>query len=417
MDWITGIQNAINYIEDHITEELDYEEIAKESFSSAFHFQRVFSILCGYTLGEYIRNRRLTLAGTELANTREKVIDVAYKYGYDNPESFAKAFQKFHGITPSQARGNGVVLKSFSRLSIKVTLEGGSIMNYRIEQKKPLVLFGYKAHFTGSPKERQLQDHNFICGTRLKHAVLQYEAHDADTTYNVINNIGDDGYDFYVAAYLGAEGQQDLIDTFGEEIAYGFYVILHPFDGFWDLKHEKRGSVRASIFFVAITILTFFYQSIGQGYLLNPEGEFSSIWVQIVGVIVPLLLFVVANWCLTTLFDGEGSFKDIFIACSYSLVPIPLLVIPTTILSNVCTNSEINIIGFISTLSFIWLGLLIVFGTQVTHDYTMGKNIITIAGTLIGMVFIMFLVLLFSTLVGKMISLVTNIVTEIRYRV
>ena len=80
MDWITGIQNAINYIEDHITEELDYEQIAKVSFSSSFHFQRVFSILCSYTLGEYIRNRRLTLAGTELANTREKVIDVAFIY-------------------------------------------------------------------------------------------------------------------------------------------------------------------------------------------------------------------------------------------------------------------------------------------------------------------------------------------------
>ena len=103
MDWITGIQNAIRCIEDHITEELDYEQIAKESFSSPFHFQRVFSILCGYTLGEYIRNRRLTLAGAELANTRERVIDVAYKYGYESPESFAKAFQKFHGITPSQA--------------------------------------------------------------------------------------------------------------------------------------------------------------------------------------------------------------------------------------------------------------------------------------------------------------------------
>ena len=77
MDWITGIQNAINYIEDHLTQELDYEAIARESFSSAFHFQRCFSILCGYTLGEYIRFRRLTLAGAELANTREKVIDVA----------------------------------------------------------------------------------------------------------------------------------------------------------------------------------------------------------------------------------------------------------------------------------------------------------------------------------------------------
>ena len=228
MDWITGIQNAINYIEDHITEELDYEQIAKESFSSPFHFQRVFSILCGYTLGEYIRNRRLTLAGAELANTRDKIIDVAFRYGYETPESFAKAFQKFHGITPSQARGNGVMLKSFSRLSIKVTLEGGSIMNYRIEQKKPLVLFGYKAHFTGSPKERQLQDHNFICGTRLKHAALQYMAHDVDTTYNVINNIRDDGYDFYVAAYLGADGWEDLVQTFDDEIASWFEKIIIP---------------------------------------------------------------------------------------------------------------------------------------------------------------------------------------------
>ena len=205
--------------------------------------------------------------------------------------------------------------------------------------------------------------------------------------------------------------------TFGEELAYGFYVIVHPFDGFWDLKHEKRGSVRASIVFIAVTILAFFYQSIGQGYLLNPEGRYSSIWVQVIGVLVPLFLFIVANWCLTTLFEGEGSFKDIFIACSYSLVPVPLLLIPVTLLSNVCTNAEIDIIGFISTLSFVWLGLLIVFGTQITHDYTMGKNIITIAGTLVGMVFIMFLVLLFSTLVGKMVSLITNIITEIRYRI
>jgi hypothetical protein len=205
--------------------------------------------------------------------------------------------------------------------------------------------------------------------------------------------------------------------TFVEELAYGFHGIVHPFDGFWDLKHEKRGSVRASIVFIAVTILTFFYQSIGQGYLLNPEGEYADLWMQIIGVLVPLMLFVVANWCLTTLFEGEGSFKDIFIACSYSLVPVPLLLIPVTLLSNVCTNAEINIIGFISTLSFIWLGLLVFFGTQVTHDYSMGKNIITILGTLVGMVFIMFLAILFSTLVTKMVSLITNIVTEIRYRI
>jgi len=210
MDWITGIQNAINYIEDHITDELDYGQIAEECFSSSFHFQRVFSILCGYTLGEYIRNRRLTLAGTELANTRGKVIDVAYKYGYDNPESFSKAFQKFHGITPSQARGSGVMLKSFSRLSIKVSLEGGSIMNYRIEEKPAMLLTGYKRRFTGSPNDKQEQDHNFACETRLEQYILEGMCREHETTYQILTNFDTEGYDFYYAYQFPSWALEDL---------------------------------------------------------------------------------------------------------------------------------------------------------------------------------------------------------------
>lgn len=163
MDWITGIQNAINYIEDHLTEEIDHELVARESFSSSYHFQRVFSILSGYTLGEYIRSRRLSLTGTELATGKEKVIDIAMKYGYESPDSFAKAFQKFHGITPSQARSSGAVLKNFSRLSFKISLEGGSIMNYRIEEKPAMLLTGYKRRFTGTPNDKKSQDHYFAC--------------------------------------------------------------------------------------------------------------------------------------------------------------------------------------------------------------------------------------------------------------
>ena len=204
--------------------------------------------------------------------------------------------------------------------------------------------------------------------------------------------------------------------TFGQEIAYGFHIILHPFDGFWDLKHEKRGSVRGAIFFILLAIATFYYQAIGQGYLLDPFASLASVWAQIFGVLVPLFLFVLANWCLTTLFEGEGSFKDIFIACSYSLLPIPLLVVPVTIYSNFCITTETDIIGFISTFAFIWLGLLVFFGTMVTHDYSMGKNVITVLGTIVGMVFIMFLAVLFTTLVGKIVSLITNIVDEIQYR-
>ena len=204
--------------------------------------------------------------------------------------------------------------------------------------------------------------------------------------------------------------------TFGQEIAYGFHIIFHPFDGFWDLKHEKRGSVRGAIFFIVLAIATFYYQAIGQGYLLDPYASLASLWAQVFGVLVPLFLFVLANWCLTTLFEGEGSFKDIFVAAGYCLLPIPLLVIPTTIYSNFCITTETDIIGFISTFAFIWLGLLLFFGTMVTHDYSMGKNIITVIGTVVGMVFIMFLAVLFTTLVGKIVGLVTNIVDEIQYR-
>ena len=111
MDWITGIQNALDYIEEHLTEDIDYDRVAEQSFSSSYHFQRIFSLLCGFTIGEYIRYRRLSLAGSELASTDIKVIDAALKYGYESPDSFARAFQKFHGITPSAARTSGNVLR------------------------------------------------------------------------------------------------------------------------------------------------------------------------------------------------------------------------------------------------------------------------------------------------------------------
>ena len=205
--------------------------------------------------------------------------------------------------------------------------------------------------------------------------------------------------------------------TFGQELIYGFYVIFHPFDGFYDLKHEHRGSVRASLVFIAVAVLTFFYPGVGQGYVLNPTGKVTTIMTQLISVAVPLILFVLANWCLTTLFDGEGSFKDIFIATSYSLLPLPLLIIPTTIASNWVSSSEASIITFIGTVAFIWVGILLFFGTMVTHDYSMFKNFIIIFFTIVAMAVIVFIVLLFSMLLSKLVSLVTNLITEIQYRV
>jgi hypothetical protein len=205
--------------------------------------------------------------------------------------------------------------------------------------------------------------------------------------------------------------------TFGQEIAYGFHVIFHPFDGFWDLKHEKRGSVRGSIFFIILAIATFYYQAIGLGYLLDPFGKLASVWAQVLGVLVPLFLFVLANWCLTTLFEGEGSFKDVFVASCYCLTPIILLLPLSTILTHFVTTSETGFITLINGICYVWLFLLLFFGTMTTHDFTLGKNIIMTIATVLCMAVIMFVVILFSSLLVKMFSFVSNIVTEISYRI
>ena len=147
MDWITGISKAIDYIEEHITEPTDHARAAKEACSSPFNFQRVFALLCGYTLGDYVRMRRLTLAGEELLSTDAKVIDVALKYGYDSPESFSRAFTRFHGVSPSAVR-KGAAIRSFSRICVKLILTGGSIMEYRIEKKQAAKIICRRREFT-----------------------------------------------------------------------------------------------------------------------------------------------------------------------------------------------------------------------------------------------------------------------------
>ena len=147
MDCITGISKAIDYIEEHITEPTDYARAAKEACSSPFNFQRVFALLCGYTLGDYVRMRRLALAGEELLSTDAKVIDVALKYGYDSPESFSRAFTRFHGVSPSAVR-KGAAIHSFSRICVKLILTGGSIMEYRIEKKQAAKIICRRREFT-----------------------------------------------------------------------------------------------------------------------------------------------------------------------------------------------------------------------------------------------------------------------------
>lgn len=147
MEWIESIREAIGYIEENITEDLSVYTIANKVNISPFYFQKGFAMLCGYSLSEYIRMRRLALAGSEVLSTNEKIIDIAIKYGYDSPDSFTKAFTRFHGVTPSAVRKEGAVVKSFVALKIKFSLEGGYIMDYKIVEKDEFKVIGVAKKF------------------------------------------------------------------------------------------------------------------------------------------------------------------------------------------------------------------------------------------------------------------------------
>lgn len=142
MEWINRLNNAIQYIEEHILEEVDYEQLGKVACCSAYHFQRMFSYMAETSLTEYIRRRRMSLAVADLQSGEEKIIDIALKYGYSSPTAFNRAFQNVHGIAPSAVRESGVTLKSYSPISFKITIKGVEEMEYRIEKKESFRIVG-----------------------------------------------------------------------------------------------------------------------------------------------------------------------------------------------------------------------------------------------------------------------------------
>lgn len=156
MTWVESLQKAINYMEEHLLDEISIDSIAKQANFSAFHFQRTFSILTDISVGEYLRRRRLTLAAHELNRKNTKIIDIAYKYGYDTPEAFSKAFRRQHGITPSEARKYAGRLKSYNRLVIQVSVKGAEPMQYKIVEREAFQIVGLKREFSCINQQNQI---------------------------------------------------------------------------------------------------------------------------------------------------------------------------------------------------------------------------------------------------------------------
>lgn len=148
MEWVKSIREAIEFIENNLTEDISAKDVARHVNISPFYFQRGFTLLCGYTIAEYIRNRRLSLAAGELAAGDGKVIDIAIKYGYESPDAFTKAFTRFHKATPTMVQKNHVTIKTFAPLKIKLSLEGGQLMDYRLAKKESFTVIAAAKTFS-----------------------------------------------------------------------------------------------------------------------------------------------------------------------------------------------------------------------------------------------------------------------------
>lgn len=148
MEWIGSLKLAINYMEKHLLENISADEVANAVYMSPFYFQKGFKIMTGYSVGEYIRYRRLYMAALEAISQNEKIIDLAYKYGYDTPESFTKAFSRFHGVSPKQMQGDAKKIKTFLPLRINVSVKGGNDMDYVVEKMEEMKVIGYERNFS-----------------------------------------------------------------------------------------------------------------------------------------------------------------------------------------------------------------------------------------------------------------------------
>lgn len=199
MDWVEKIQETIDYIENHLSDELDAEKIAAEIYVSSFHFQHMFTMLCDISVGEYIRNRRLTLAGFELINGNDSVLNTAVRFGYETNESFTRAFTRFHGITPSMARKNRERLKVFLPISVLSKLTGGKELMTDLSKR------GYVVKETGAVYYTKDMDSTLEWFRKVLGWYGQIEARDGNNTgtYGCVNNIPLELEALHIAPFTG----------------------------------------------------------------------------------------------------------------------------------------------------------------------------------------------------------------------
>lgn len=204
---------------------------------------------------------------------------------------------------------------------------------------------------------------------------------------------------------------------FFDTLRYSFYVITHPADGFWDLIHAKRGSYAASNFIVILTVLTHIWKLRYTSFLFNDKNwEKVNIFMEMATILLPLAIFCICNWGVTTLFDGKGKLGQVYMGTAYALTPYPLIQIPIIFLSNFVTIEEGTFYTVFSNISLIWCGCLIFMAMMMIHQYGFGKTLIFTIFTLFGMLVFIFIMLLFFSMISQGIAYFVSLAREIMFR-
>ena len=193
MEWLTCIRKAIDYMEEHLEDNITAQDVADQVFMSSFFFQKGFSLMTGYGVGEYIRNRRLYQAALCLQKTDEKIINIAFRFCYETPESFTKAFSRFHGASPSEVR-KGSPIKPFLPLKIEISIHGGNQMDYKIKTMSGFKVIGFARVFDGETAYAEIP--KFWDEIREKYAGNVWKGNAPSDAYEkaiVDNNIGEYG--------------------------------------------------------------------------------------------------------------------------------------------------------------------------------------------------------------------------------
>lgn len=203
-----------------------------------------------------------------------------------------------------------------------------------------------------------------------------------------------------------------------DKLRYSFYVLTHPFDGFYDLKHENRGSLLLATVYILLWVISNVLVHDVTSFLYNETGlQLVSIQTEFNKVLIITLLFCIGNWSITTLMEGEGRFRDIYMVFGYSTLPLSLINIPLAFLSQSFTYAESAYYGILTVLAGIWFFFLLFTGIMTVHQYTVTKMLITSVLTVIAMLALAFIYLLFFHLISEFVMYVTAIWQELSFRV